>query len=468
MYGQRLEDLKAGILDLDCLSIELESKDGEESGCYQGAGRLLLDEDGQLQLTLYDTTHTVDLQRFSGNVKRGSWLPKSEYYDMRAFSMSGEIWNATDCSPGTEVHVARDGAIVRAHLDSIRSESDSDPGERDWTWLYFADRIKMPTNIATIRTVRESDETKPRQGFERNVWKISDQDWEICFRRGENGLSVEVLSPRMANPRNLCRRVEETIWFALGQPLAADVVRYRWGGRGGCLIRSRGRSAKLPSALPPYAFQFTDTAEVLGSIFLSYLRFAIGEARDRYHPVSIQIRKVLEAERRTIEEQALALCVAIEGLVNIGFIHHGHASEETLKAVSSLETVLFEPLKNSILRERVKGFVSSVKRANARNALHSLAEKGMIAREQLQAWEDLRHDAAHGKEYALHYREIAESVFRLRVLMNSLILQLIGYDGPYTDYGTLGWPTKQSRNNNLFDTSRGQGMSSSDDPRSPE
>ena len=48
--------------------------------------------------------------------------------------------------------------------------------------------------------------------------------------------------------------------------------------------------------------------------------------------------------------------------------------------------------------------------------------------------------AAHGGEYKVPFREVAELSMKVQVMLFRLVLTLIGYQGPYTDYGTPGWP----------------------------
>lgn len=333
--------------------------------------------------------------------------------------------------------------MVRAQIQTLATEGPPEQDGKDWIWLYFAERIDTPANVATITTVQESDEERPRKGFERNVWAIACGDLRIRIRRGETGFEIKVLAQAAGIPAGLDTRLEESIWFCLGQPLTADIVQYRRGDRAGVLVRSRGRSEKLRAAFAPYSTGMVDSATVLADVFCRYLQYVSQYEEQRFHPLSVLVRKALRSRDGTIEEAALALSVAIEGVLHHGFEHMGRAKAGVVDAVRKLEALLEDHLKSSVLKDRVEGFLRAVTRPNPRTALQTLATGGVVTEEQVNAWERLRHAAAHGKEYDISFRELYQLSQHLRVLLNVLVFELIRYAGPYTDYGTVGWPTRR-------------------------
>lgn len=445
MLASEIEDLKQGRFTRDCPAMTLTSGDPERPKRFAGPGRLSLNEHGHLQLVLYDAGHDPDLAAPTRMAGVGEWVPESEIYDLEATDLSGRVWRSSNLTIGSSVHVDRPGAVVYSTLDSLSSEADWEHGRTEWTSLFFPYQVKAPRNVSTITTVEESDTKRPRQGFERNIWAIRCRDLALrmCFRNA--GFEVTASALEGPLPQELPAIIEEAIWFTLGQPVRADIVRYRRPGREGIIIHSRGRDAALPSATPPYHIQIQDSAAVLGAMFCKYLAHVAGDRDGRYHPLSVLVRKALRAEAGTLEEMALARCVSIEGIVDLKFPDLGRPTDETLAAVSALEEVLEEHAQSSPIKSRVTGFLGSVRGRNSRTALHTLAEQGVITDEQLQAWETLRHAAAHGREYQLPNRQVFELSEHLRVLMARLVFETIGYGGAYTDYGTISWPVRTHR-----------------------
>jgi len=263
------------------------------------------------------------------------------------------------------------------------------------------------------------------------------------MRFQELGFEINCTSGAGGFSQDLGAAIEEAIWFTLGQPLRADIVQYRMADKEGITIHSRGRDDELASAMPPYHIGILDSATVLGEMFCRYLAHVSIERNDRYHPLSVLIRKALRSEARTLEEIALARCVAIEGIVDLKFAHLGEPTAEALAAVSVLEELLEDHLKSCAIKRRVEGFFGSVRGCSSRTALRTLAGRGVITDEQLKSWEKLRHVAAHGREYELPHREVFELSEHLRVLMARLVFESIGYSVAYTDYGTPAWPTRK-------------------------
>lgn len=444
LLGRELEDLKAGTFRLECPTMILSNRDEVDPQEFAGPGEVHFDAGGQLELVLYDRDHQVDLGRLFPFGLSGAWLPRSELFQLQATDLGGTVWTAHNLRPDTNAHVDRRGAVVRAQIQTLATESPPDRDGKDWLWLYFAERIDTPANVSTVTTIQESDQELPRKGFERNVWTIACEGLNIRLRRGEAGFEINALAEARGTPAGLDTRLEEALWFCLGQPLTADIVQFRLRDRSGTVVHSRGRSEKLPTAFAPYSASMVDSATVLADIFCKYLQYVSKYREQRFHPLSVLIRKELRARGGTIEERALALSVAIEGVLHHGFQDMGKPEAAVVKAVCELEALLEDHLKLSVLKERVEGFLGAVTRPSPRTALRTLRASDVVTEEQVNAWERLRHVAAHGKEYELPFRQLYEMSQHLLVLLNVLVFELIGYDGPYTDYGAVGWPTRRS------------------------
>jgi len=443
MNASEIEDLSAGRFTRDCPSMTLTNGDPDQPRRFSGPGRLSLDKLGHLQLVLYDPTHDPD----PGGLVRGSgvgeWVSESDVYSLEATDLSGRVWRAENFTIGVDVHVARPGAVVRASLDSLSSEGVWEYGGGGWMSLFFPHHVKAPRNVSTITTVEETDVKRTRRGFELNVWAIKCRDLDVRMRFLDQGFEVSISAKETELPPELDAIIDETIWFTLGQPLRADIVRFRQDNTEGIVIHSRGRDEALASAMPPYHISIRDSATVLGTMFCDYSTHVSGNRDGQYHPLSVLVRKAIRAEAGTLEEAALARCVAIEGIVGLEFSDLGGPSDETLDAVSVLEDILADHLESSPIRSRVEGFFSSVRGRNSRTALHTLAQRGVITDKQRAAWETLRHVAAHGGEYNIPHREVFELSQKLRVLMMRLVFESIGYCGAYTDYGSRNWPTRR-------------------------
>jgi hypothetical protein len=87
-----------------------------------------------------------------------------------------------------------------------------------------------------------------------------------------------------------------------------------------------------------------------------------------------------------------------------------------------------------------------------RDTLHALAATGNVEKDYIKAWTRLRHPHVHPtikdlkKPDQVDYQKLIDRIHRVEVLLRQLTFYLIGYEGPYTDYGVHGdqaFPSKQ-------------------------
>jgi len=382
MLLNEIEDLKAGRLTLECLAMSLVSRSRESPNRFSGPGRLSLNESGRLELVLYDSSYNPDPKRLLTMFTPGCAIPDSHIYDLEATDLGGAVWKSAGLTIGVSAHVDRPGAIVRSTLQTLASEAAAERSGADWVWLFFAHRVDAPRNVVTVTTAEETDTQQRRTSTNRNVWVIKCSGVDIRMRFHESAFDVVATSQSRALSEELPAIIEESIWFTLGQPVRADVIRYRRGGREGIQIHSRGRDDTLGRAAPPHVVNAVDAAGVLSEVFAKYLERVSAERSGRYHPLSVLVRKALRAEAGTLEEMALARCVAVEGIVKLAFSEFGAPTPDTLKAVDALEELLKEPLESSPIRARIEGAFRIMKDRNSRTALHTLADKGIVGRDE--------------------------------------------------------------------------------------
>ncbi len=87
-----------------------------------------------------------------------------------------------------------------------------------------------------------------------------------------------------------------------------------------------------------------------------------------------------------------------------------------------------------------------------RDTLYALAETGHVEQSYVDAWEYLRNRHVHPKLKDLQkpspvdYQKLLDHIHRVETLLRQLTFYLIGYEGPFTDYGVHGkhaFPSKQ-------------------------
>lgn len=104
------------------------------------------------------------------------------------------------------------------------------------------------------------------------------------------------------------------------------------------------------------------------------------------------------------------------------------------------------------LTRRVAGLVDHMGKKRPEDILYPLAAAGRVEKLYVLAWRDLRNRHVHPKlkdlkkPSPIDNQKLIDSIHRAEVLLRQLTFHLIGYSGPFTDYGVYGvhdFPSKQ-------------------------
>ena len=272
-------------------------------------------------------------------------------------------------------------------------------------------------------------------------------DFLLVKEHGER-LRIDVRSED-GFPVHFEKRIIETLQFVFGQPVRWAIMRKLTGDALTVAIDSRRVVAAGARALAPIAREAPDpksgrsTPKFHRSLFYRFLKHTLGyEARG--HPLWAIVDAIYEAGLESLDAKALALTVSIESLLQREFSSLGERSKVSKETVGDLGDVIDRWNGSSSVKRRAKGLMSMLRSNSAKNILHELVQRGAITDEQRKAWDKLRNASAHGyQSWSGSGDEFYKLVCEVEVLLYHLIFFVIGYEGPYTDYGSMGWPLRQ-------------------------
>jgi hypothetical protein len=104
------------------------------------------------------------------------------------------------------------------------------------------------------------------------------------------------------------------------------------------------------------------------------------------------------------------------------------------------------------LFDRANGLISAMSNKRPQDTLYALAEDGCVEKDYVYAWTYLRNKHVHPtlkdlkKPDQVDHQKLIDHIHRVEVLLRQPTFYLIGYEGPFTDYGVhgdQGFPTKQ-------------------------
>jgi hypothetical protein len=170
-----------------------------------------------------------------------------------------------------------------------------------------------------------------------------------------------------------------------------------------------------------------------------------------WNPVSYHLYNASEATAISLDAWALEMCVAVEAITSlISFNNDNNNKAKLLQDFQARFRKWFAVQNEFIeLKDRVHGLCSMLKLISPKATLFKLAEEGCVEKKYIKAWSTLRNRHAHPsivdlkKPDEVDNQELLDNLHCIEVLLRQITFHLIGYEGPFTDYGVRGAPSKQ-------------------------
>ncbi|MGA2241194.1 MAG: hypothetical protein ABSH11_04055 [Verrucomicrobiota bacterium] len=171
-------------------------------------------------------------------------------------------------------------------------------------------------------------------------------------------------------------------------------------------------------------------------------------SRDDCSPILTALHVCRESRKVTFPASYLLVCCAVEGLADYIL----RKAENTLKELRG-DLISFvderQNAENKTYLDKVKKAIDRVDFFNDGEKIYRASKvlKIEITKSELAAWHKLRHRLAHGNfDLDVQSLEVIQTELNRAAcvanIVNKFVLALIHYEGPYRDYSTLGYPTR--------------------------
>lgn len=402
---------------IDCPQITLTQNTPDCPRHFSGPGLIYQDENGQLLLKLF-AAQKANLEAEVGglnsrlSVAPGQVVPSTQYYDLVAKKLNGEVWTSAHflIDPSTDF----EKIIVTAELWQIVSKKTF-PVCKDASRLMFriSDQLSYPANSATMQTVKFGNKVEQTQS-EINVAEFGVANLQLRLYPDKGWTIFEVEAKSAISPA-LTPRLIEALSFVLARRVSWATSELTTQDGTTTTLCSLVRASSETRILPPLAFKhIPEGAAHVWRMFERYLTKVTENCDHSTHPLSRQVYSVLAAGESSLEAEALALGVAVEGVLKIAFPDKGN---------------------------RKKGW--------AYNKLKQLVREGVVNPDSVNAWKGRRDDSAHGNDIDLDSVETLQALLvqcrQCLDLFYKIIFLAIGYEGICTAYARPGWPTEEYR-----------------------
>lgn len=457
------EALQAGRWRVDCVSIELRQRSVHEPQVYSGPGYLFQNEDYQLSAKIYVTQMVGNSDRFSlfsSATEAGDLYPETEYYDIVAQDNRGRLWKSERLGLDSIDHGMGEHPILETSFDEIWCEAElrvwldpnsaAQPSKAESSSFHFTvfESLDFPTNSSV-----EVQETVAGEaaGFRSSgcwIFEAAGCDWKILNR--ETFTVIVIDSPFKKLPDDFGEWALNALFFTLGKPIEPLIEQRTRGRLHRLTLRSRPRTFPRAKHQPPLHLNHQADFEWQGAeitpyrdMIDAYLRFTMIHLNPRF--LWGQLNAVYESStNQFIDSWVLTLSVVIESFVNNEFPELGAAPAQTIALVDEALALIQEhPTWPPKFKNRLNGSVGGIKSTRINDRLHILVRENAIDISAPDHWRDVRNMTAHGYQSSRGKEEkMRDGLAHLEVMFYHIFFRAIGYIGPFTDYSSRGWPTR--------------------------
>jgi hypothetical protein len=445
---ETIDAFRRGELDFDCKQMVLTQhrNDGKR---FKGQGYIRQAQDGALTFKLYVTEHNDRPFSHTGALFANTVVVLSgneSYYDLDIVGCNGIRWTGVRILPKfhwdfSDMSVLVEGEInsIIAHLDFIQ--------QRHVLRLHFFEEYDLPLPVTS-----EIEQHGCRSWVsDRAKFEACGSEFEIRKRDGSGDTVIEITSKTGFIP-GYDLRIQEALQYITAKP-AIWRARVQSVGEGLHLELSSPRPKSSHTRLsPPISRGASHFHKYTWCLFIKYLSYVTKNNNGTYwSPVAYHIYNACEATATSIDTHALAISIAIEALSSLISIE---LDDTKVNEIKSFQNRIYEwVLKQSDVPEditrRLRGQIQAMGRRRPQDKLHVLAANGHVTKDYIRAWANLRNRHVHPtiedlkKPDLAYFQDLLDHIHRAEVLLWQITFYLIGYEGPFTDYGTHGAPEMQ-------------------------
>lgn len=411
----------------------------ENPDSYSGSGSISQSSDGKLHLKMYcllDSSDgiTKEFQRLNNafNQEPGQLIDEQDYFAFEGADLFGHVWKAKNIWPKTHVSFPTGGVIVEAELSSTENRDEGPARSASIQSKIFVvpGLYHFPFNRGQPGT------TEP--GFSAATIDLGDD--RTCEVKTKDGALVVRVQYKAVDSEPYPDCVLEALGICVGAHLVPQVeITIAPAERVQVIRRLDRNAAKHYRISTPLPVEQPDALPGVQAFIQQYLQWTT----EPYSQLAGYWFRVLIAFHSGLENQALVLTTAIEGVLKAYFPELGYPEKTFLKEIDDAKPVIEKLTIGSRALGRIKSSLGNAKDATPRNALVALASSGKIPPELVQVWKSLRNRSAHADELTMELPEMQEFINALYAcleLFYRLIMLNTGFDGVLVRYSVIGWP----------------------------
>ena len=447
-FDETIDAFRRGALDLDCTRMVLsQRKEGGER--YEEYGYIRQSQSDGLVFKIYvaERENASPLAAINAQLSAavGKIHHEEMYYDLSVVEWGGTNWTAARIIPSVHWDASADSVLIDGQIQSMATQEEGSQ-KRHYLRLHFFEEYDLPLDLLS-ETERLGNRHLVR---DRAEFEACGAKFEVKSRQGSGDTVVEATSDT-AFSAEFHLRVQEALQYITGKSarwrakLEGDTARLRleleapW---------RRSIGAKLPAPISSASIEFSNQG---WRLFVKYLDCVVTNTEGTYwNPVAYHLYNACEATANSIDAWAVGVSLAVEAIAGLIAVQPiGDGNERLAIFQKRMGEYLLQQKDFEDFIPRMKGSIEAMSNRRAIDALHALAITGHVEKAYIAAWSRLRNAHVHPNLGDLKKRDpgdnqkLIDYILRVEVLLRQLTYYLIGYDGPFTDYGAEKWPIKQ-------------------------
>lgn len=426
------------VLDCPWMSLNSNSPQGPS---YVGSGSVSLTDEGFFQVKVL-SPNPLPIEEALPELHWpiGEILGDEHYYTLEARDFKDRRFVATGLLPVR--HTGPGGTIFYAKARSITlREEPATESDNNYLRVTFAEEIRFPANTLVSE---EKQVGGKREALKRELSAAKLTSCEIEFQieleKAVGTTSISAHSTATTFDEKTVNCIIDSFAFVTGNLTAWSILETWSKQKTETQIRARLRQQRSSRIRQPLASAGFDSK--VWSLFDRYLLFGLNSKNESNHPLASYVRAVIASSRGPLDVEELVLSVSIESLLRT---QYSELLIEHKNLDAQIEIVVKLLTDNSCLddqfRKRVSGAMQAMKNPRAKDSLVALEKLGLIDVSLVRLYGTFRGRSAHG--VGVNWKEIASHIKQstaMLVLFYQLIFLKIGYQGPYTDYHSPGYP----------------------------
>jgi hypothetical protein len=431
-------DFKKNKFRFDCVEMKLVQDRSLQPIMYKGKGFIEQNENGELNFKLYvnefENTNCLNELNSMFAEQSGKLYVSEDYFALTVTAETGVIWHAKRILPKC-CWSTNEAIIITGNIRSIDTSNAQVKCAKHILCVHFFQDFEMPFMPCENDTAVEYFDY-----YGANV--------EFKVSNSESGVIVRATSD-FKLPDSFALKIQEAIMFITATPAVARVVTISRPEGAFYELVSAPQAAVKPSMYSPLgrSYLYRGNAWRLFVVYLKYI--CLHSELGCLNHITYHVRNAVESSANSMDAFAVAVSVSVEGLANLVEVPTNLENKEFIREFREfLLPIVAQSEKFSLLQDRLKGLLSMMGNPRVTDRLQPLSSNGHVTKEYVKAWKYLRHKHAHPKADDLrslsegNMQEFWTLINKVTTLMYEIVFHLIGYVGPYTDFGRLGFPEK--------------------------